>query len=60
MDEPACRSCHVILDVGFAFEPFDAIGRHRTSDNGAPIDAARAGARPDLRERPSPSAGRSI
>jgi hypothetical protein len=39
MDEPACRSCHVILEVGFAFEPFDAIGRHRTSDNGAPIDS---------------------
>ena len=40
MESPACRSCHVILDVGFAFEPFDAIGRHRTSDNGAAIDAS--------------------
>jgi hypothetical protein len=37
--DPACQSCHALLEVGFVFEPFDAIGRHRTTDNGAPIDA---------------------
>ena len=36
---PACAACHRMLEAGFAFEPFDAIGRHRTTDNGVPIDA---------------------
>ena len=37
----ACASCHnVINPVGFAFEDFDAIGVHRTSENGAPVDAS--------------------
>jgi hypothetical protein len=36
---PVCRACHALLEVGFAFEPFDAVGRRRTTDNGAPIDA---------------------
>lgn len=36
-----CRSCHrVINPPGFAFENFDAAGRHRTMENGAPIDAS--------------------
>ena len=34
-----CAACHVLLDtLGFAFEGFDAIGRVRSTDNGAPID----------------------
>jgi hypothetical protein len=37
--DPVCQSCHALLEVGFVFEPFDAIGRRRTTDNGAPIDA---------------------
>jgi hypothetical protein len=37
---PACSYCHKNLDpVGFAMEDFDAIGRHRTTENGLPIDA---------------------
>jgi hypothetical protein len=39
MESPVCLGCHSMLEVGFALEPFDAIGRHRTSDNGVPIDA---------------------
>ena len=40
-DNPACYGCHVLMDpIGFALEPFDAIGRARTEDNGAPIDAS--------------------
>ena len=35
-----CASCHKKMDpIGFAFENFDAIGRYRTEDNGAPVDA---------------------
>jgi Protein of unknown function (DUF1592)/Protein of unknown function (DUF1588)/Protein of unknown function (DUF1585) len=37
--DPVCQGCHALLEVGFVFEPFDAIGRRRTTDNGAPIDA---------------------
>ncbi|HUK00836.1 MAG TPA: DUF1592 domain-containing protein [Steroidobacteraceae bacterium] len=37
---PACRSCHTLMDpIGFALEPFDAIGRWRNEDGGARIDA---------------------
>lgn len=37
---PSCASCHVIFDpYGHALENFDAIGRWRTTDGGAPIDA---------------------
>lgn len=40
-DNPACLSCHALMDpFGFAMEPFDAIGRLRTTDNGRPINAA--------------------
>lgn len=39
--EPACASCHRVIDpIGFAFEEFDGIGRHRTDENGFPIDAS--------------------
>lgn len=45
--DPACSGCHFRLDpVGFALEEFDAIGRHRTEENGKPIDAS--GGLPDL------------
>ncbi|MCB9545847.1 MAG: DUF1592 domain-containing protein [Myxococcales bacterium] len=38
-DDPFCRSCHQYIDaVGFGFEGFDAIGRHRTTENGQPIE----------------------
>jgi len=40
-ENPACLSCHSLMDpFGFALEPFDAIGRMRTTDNGKPIDSA--------------------
>lgn len=35
-----CASCHSTMDpLGFALENFDALGRWRTSDEGAPIEA---------------------
>ena len=38
---PACASCHRLMDpVGFAFEHYDAVGRWRDADGGAPIDAS--------------------
>ncbi len=38
---PACATCHDRLDpLGFALEPFDAIGGWRTMDGKFPIDAA--------------------
>ena len=38
---PACASCHRLMDpVGFAFEHYDAVGRWRDADAGAPIDAS--------------------
>jgi hypothetical protein len=38
---PACSFCHRALDpVGFAMEDFDAVGRHRTVENGHPVDAS--------------------
>jgi hypothetical protein len=38
----ACMACHatMINPAGFAFENYDAVGRHRTTENGVPIDAA--------------------
>jgi hypothetical protein len=37
---PFCAGCHKIMDpVGFALENFDAIGRWRTEEHGAPIVA---------------------
>jgi hypothetical protein len=38
---PACVNCHRLMDpLGFALENYDAVGRWRDSDEGAPIDAA--------------------
>ena len=37
---PVCAACHQSIDPpGFALEDFDALGRHRTTENGFPIDA---------------------
>jgi hypothetical protein len=37
---PACAGCHKLMDpVGFAMENYDAVGRWRTAENGAPVDA---------------------
>ena len=37
---PFCAGCHKIMDpVGFALENFDAIGRWRTEEQGAPVNA---------------------
>ncbi|MBM3778158.1 MAG: DUF1592 domain-containing protein [Acidimicrobiia bacterium] len=37
----ACASCHRMMDpIGLAFEGFDAASRHRTTENGAPIDTS--------------------
>jgi hypothetical protein len=36
---PECAACHALFDpIGFAFESFDAIGRHRSSDGGKALD----------------------
>ena len=38
---PTCAGCHVRMDpIGFALENFDAIGRWRETQAGAPIDAS--------------------
>jgi hypothetical protein len=38
---PVCASCHARMDpIGFSLEHFDAIGRWRTADQSAPIDAS--------------------
>ncbi|AUX45164.1 hypothetical protein SOCE26_066450 [Sorangium cellulosum] len=37
--EPTCAGCHGLMDpLGLPLESFDAIGRHRTTDHGLPID----------------------
>ena len=46
---PVCASCHATMDqLGFALENFDAIGRWRVEDEGAPIDAAIAWRETDI------------
>lgn len=36
-----CSGCHTSLNpLGYALENFDATGRHRTTENGATIDAS--------------------
>jgi hypothetical protein len=38
--DPQCAGCHALIDpIGFTFEEFDAIGRHRTKENGRTVDA---------------------
>lgn len=37
--DPSCAGCHSLIDpIGFTFEEFDAIGQHRTQENGRPVD----------------------
>ena len=39
--DPFCASCHQYIDdLGFGFEAYDALGRHRTTDAGAAIDSS--------------------
>jgi hypothetical protein len=39
--DPLCASCHERMDaIGFGLENFDALGRWREEDAGAPIDAS--------------------
>lgn len=46
--DASCNGCHASMDpVGLAFEHFDAVGRYRTTDLGAPVDAT--GVLPDGR-----------
>jgi len=36
-----CANCHKLMDpIGFGFENFDALGRWRDEENGAPIDVS--------------------
>jgi hypothetical protein len=38
---PVCAPCHNLMDpIGLGLENFDAIGRFRTMDNGAAVDAS--------------------
>jgi hypothetical protein len=48
-NEP-CKSCHALMDpLGFGLENYDAIGRWRDTDEGAPVDAT--GAMPGTGEK---------
>ena len=39
--DPACAACHNLMDpVGFALDNYDVMGRWRTTEGGAPIDAS--------------------
>ena len=39
--DPTCRNCHRLTDpIGLGLEVFDGVGRYRTVENGAPIDAS--------------------
>jgi hypothetical protein len=39
--DPACAGCHALVDpIGYGLEAFDAVGRHRTTDMGKPVDTA--------------------
>lgn len=41
LTDPGCKSCHVLMDpIGFALENFDGIGRYRTKELDAVIDAS--------------------
>lgn len=39
--DPRCAGCHALIDpAGLALESFDAVGRHRTTEHGRPIDGS--------------------
>lgn len=53
-EDANCRSCHQLIDpLGFGLEAFDAIGRFRTTQNGAPLDTN--GEMPDGTQFSSPA-----
>ena len=38
-EQEPCHSCHQLIDpIGFGFESFDAVGRHRETASGKPVD----------------------
>ena len=38
---PVCAQCHRLMDpIGFALEPFDAVGAARSRESGSPIDGS--------------------
>jgi hypothetical protein len=40
VSNPQCSGCHQMMDpIGLGLENFDAVGRYRTTENGAPVDA---------------------
>jgi hypothetical protein len=40
-ESPICAGCHAVTDpIGLSLEHYDGVGRHRTHENGAPIDAS--------------------
>jgi hypothetical protein len=56
---PVCASCHARMDpMGFALENFSAIGKWRTTEVGAPVDAS--GAFPDGSRFTNPAEFRAI
>ncbi len=57
--DPACASCHVLMDpLGFGLENYDAIGGWRSADGDATVDAT--GDLPDGRKFTGPKELRSI
>lgn len=57
--DPTCAACHRRMDpLGFAMENFDAVGKWRQEEGGAPIDAA--GELPDGRQLSGPAELRDI
>ncbi len=41
LEDPTCSSCHQLMDpIGLGFENFDAIGKWRSTEAGATIDAS--------------------
>ena len=41
LEDPSCASCHMLMDpIGLGLENYDSIGRWRTHDNDALIDAS--------------------
>ena len=41
LERPDCSGCHTLFNpIGLAFESYDAIGRWRDTENGAPIDTS--------------------
>jgi hypothetical protein len=41
VSNPACKGCHELLDpVGFGLENYDTVGRYRSEEAAAPVDAS--------------------